>query len=223
MSDRGRIVSWSSPRENAELPTTDPDPPRPAEIAGGAMAALAVEQLEVERASKNSLEHRGLIVVAASGLIASIASIAGRNADFPVVSVVFLVLSLCAFAGAAVLGILVALPRVYEEVDVADLGAWLERSSWEASGSLGLMRATQKRIELLRAFRVQNQAKAKLLTWAFWAEILGVLLLLVSPRSSSLRWRLNDDLMCPTCAQHRAWRSAAGLQWPSDLRFLGGR
>jgi hypothetical protein len=141
------------------------------------MAALAAEQLEVERASKNSLEHRGLIVVAASGLIASIA---GRNADFPVVSVVFLVLSLCAFAGAAVLGILVALPRVYEEVDVADLGAWLERSSWEASGSLGLMRATQKRIELLRAFRVQNQAKAKLLTWAFWAEILGVLLLLVS-------------------------------------------
>lgn len=144
------------------------------------MAALAAEQLEAERASKNSLEHRGLIVVTASGLIASIASIAGRNADLPVVSVVLLVLSLCAFAGAAVLGILVAFPRVYDEVDVADLGAWLERSSWEASGSLGLMRATQKRIDLLRAFRVQNQAKAKLLTWAFGAEILAVLLLLVS-------------------------------------------
>ena len=84
----------------------------------------------------------------ASGLIASIASIAGRNADFPLVSVVFLVLSLCAFAGAAVLGIPVALPRLYEEVDDADLGGWLERSSWEASGSLGLMRATQKRIDL---------------------------------------------------------------------------
>ena len=55
-----------------------------------------------------------------------------------------------------------------------------ERSSWEASGSLGLMRATQKRIDLLRAFRVQNQAKAKLLTWEFRAEILAVLLLLVS-------------------------------------------
>jgi hypothetical protein len=42
------------------------------------------------------------------------------------------------------------------------------------------MRATQKRIDLLRAFRVHNQAKAKLLTWEFRAEILAVLLLLVS-------------------------------------------
>jgi hypothetical protein len=146
-----------------------------------AFSALITEQLEEERARKQSLEQRGLAVVTSSGtlvaLLFALAALVTKPETFRLTteSKTHLGWAVVAFAVAGVLGIFTNKPLKYEEPSTAWLRSLTSVTIWnQADAVTATRRAAQSRVNAIASFRRKNVQKVRLLTTAITFEVVGV-------------------------------------------------
>jgi hypothetical protein len=155
----------------------------PDENAGAAYSQLITDQLTEERSRKTSLEGRGVTVITTSStlatllfaLTAGITSASGYRLPGP--ARLPLVLALCAFALAAVLGLLVSVPLRYQEPTPAGLARLIDANFWTARPEIGQLRVASAQVTALAAARSANGLKVRLLLGAISFELLAVVFL----------------------------------------------
>lgn len=132
------------------------------ETALAAFAELISEQLTEERATRTSLEQRGVNLVTTSGafttLVLGVAALVGED-KLVDASRWLLVLSLVAFVVAAVLGVLVNKPVDVEESSETSLRSALDKHA-DKTFFAGQKAAAENRLLLIRHARVANASKA---------------------------------------------------------------
>jgi hypothetical protein len=153
------------------------------DIAGHAYLDLIRQQLDAEVHRKDSLEHRGLAILASSGtLVAVVLGLVTLALSVGGVALtdslrLTLLATLGLFMLAAVFGILVSSLRAYDEVKVSELHRILSEDFWEGPVVVGTRRSGEVLVKILEAARKRNNTKAKLLTWSLWLEVGGTLTL----------------------------------------------
>lgn len=151
------------------------------DFAGSAYSSLIKEQLEQERARKQSLEQRGLAVVTSSGTLVTLLFAVGalateaKGLQLPQDSRVLMILALLFFAGAGILGILTNRPDIYLEVETEWLRKTLNPIAWGYKDvPLGMRRSAEARVRSIESFRERNPKKVKLLVGAIACEVIAV-------------------------------------------------
>jgi hypothetical protein len=158
------------------------------DISGQAYTDLIGQQLTEERASKTSIEQRGMAVITSSGtlvtLLLAIAALVTSTKTFALGTVpkVTLGVSLVAFVVAAILGILINFPRSsYQEAKLDDVKKLVDDpAEWKASFEVGSQDTAAASLDILRAMRTVNTDKAQSLQRAMIAEIVAIGLLAVT-------------------------------------------
>jgi hypothetical protein len=153
------------------------------ENSGAAYSQLIWDQLAEERSRKASLEARGVTVITTSSALATLlfALTAGLTtassfklpgpARFP------LMLALCAFATAAVLGLITNIPLRYREPTASGLAKLVDANFWTASPEIGQLRVASAQVTTLAVARSANGLKVRLLLGAVFFELLAVIFL----------------------------------------------
>lgn len=149
-----------------------------AETGGAILAAYITSTLGEERASKTSLEARGLALVTSSGafvtLVLAIAAVAnGKSVN--VVSRLFLVLASIGFIAAAVLGIFVNIPKDYEEPTAQRLRELIQEHS-ESNPGQAIRAVADSEARNLAKARENNKNKAKTLRCGAKCQVAGLVL-----------------------------------------------
>jgi hypothetical protein len=91
-----------------------------------------------------------------------------------------LVLALCAFGLAAVLGLLTNVPLRYQEPTPRGLAKLVAPNFWTAPPEIGERRVAEARVQTLAAARVANRLKVRLLLGAMFCELLGTVFLILA-------------------------------------------
>lgn len=151
------------------------------QVGHHAFSALISEQLEEERARKQSLEQRGLAVVTSSGtlvtLLFALAALVTKPETFqlPPDSKKYLAVAVGAFAIAGVLGIFTNKPLRYEEPSTDWLRSLTAPTIWNnASEAIAARRAAESRVNTIDSFRSKNVQKVRLLAFAIGLEVVAV-------------------------------------------------
>jgi hypothetical protein len=143
------------------------------------------KELVDQRASKASLEQRGLAVVSTSGVLVAIlfgfSTIArDRSAlDIPSSARLWFYIALGAFALAATLSLAVIIPRGYEATNPVALADVL-RDKWHNPAWMARRRVAATRLRLYASYRRGNRRKGILLALAIACEVGAVILLAVA-------------------------------------------
>jgi hypothetical protein len=147
---------------------------------------LVEEQLEEERATKNSLEQRGSFVITSAGAIVTLlfglAAVVTSRTSFnvPDSARFVLVAAVGFFFLAAMGGLLANLPWRYAEVDEDDLRRLVQPAHWDRSFEVAARRTTEARIGILSSARETNAIKAAAVSGALLAEVVAVALVATS-------------------------------------------
>jgi hypothetical protein len=155
----------------------------PDENAGAAYSQLIIDQLTEERSRKVSLEARGVTVITTSSTLATLlfaltvglTTAAGFKLPGP--ARLPLVLALCAFATAAVLGLMTSIPLRYREPTPSGLAKLVDAKFWTAPPEIGQLRVASARVTILALARAANGLKVRLLLGAIFFELLAVIFL----------------------------------------------
>lgn len=152
--------------------------------AGTSYGQLIADQLAQERARKASVEARGITVITTSSTLATLlfALTAGLTSAatfrLPGPARLPLVLALCAFGGAALLGLVTNVPLRYQEPTPRGLAKLLAPNFWAAPPHIGQRRVAEAQVKTLTAARVANRLKVRLLLGAISCELLGTIFLI---------------------------------------------
>lgn len=155
----------------------------PDQNAGAAYCQLITDQLAEERGRKASLEARGVTVITTSSTLATLlfALTAGLTAaatfKLPGPAKLPLVLALCAFATAAVLGLMTSIPLGYQEPTPSGLARLVDANFWTAPTEIGQLRVASAQVTALAAARSANGLKVRLLVGAISCELLAIIFL----------------------------------------------
>src|SRR6266702_3869969 len=155
----------------------------PEQNAGAAYSQLITDQLTEERSRKTSLETRGVTVITTSSALATVlfALTAGLTTaakfKLPGPSRLPLVLALCAFATAALLGLMTSIPLRYREPTPSGLAKLVDVNFWTAPPEVGQLRVASAEVTTLAVARAANGLKVRLLLGAIFFELLAVILL----------------------------------------------
>lgn len=152
-----------------------------AEQAGEAYHAFIKDQVDEERATKNSLEQRGVFVITSSAALGTLlfgfAALAKKPEGLALTdsAKMLLVVAAIAFVVAAVVGIAVNWPRIYEEALPEDLKKVIDSDEdWHAPLAEGYQVVSETRTRIVAAARDANRAKAWFVTAAMAAEVAAV-------------------------------------------------
>ena len=155
----------------------------PDQNAGTAYEQLIVDQLIEERSRKSSLEARGVTVITTSGTLATLlfALTAGLTTTgtfkLPGAARLPLLLTLVAFVGAAILGIITNIPLRYQEPTPQGLAKLVDAKYWTGSWTVGQLRVASAQVSCIAAARSANGLKVKLLLGAITFELSAVICL----------------------------------------------
>lgn len=148
------------------------------EIAGDHYAGLIEERLTEERARKASLEQRGFSIVTTSGalvtlLFAVTTLTLGEDApELPLVAYIALIFGLALFISAGALGLMISIPRTYQEPDVPTLRGFVEDDAeWHGDAVEGQQSTAEVRLEVVEDADAWNSKKASMLKWGVWLEV----------------------------------------------------
>lgn len=151
--------------------------------AGVAYEKHIAEQLTEQRARKASLEQRGTAIITTSGVIVTLlfgfgGLISSRSdARLDLVPQLLLAGAVVAFVFALVLGLVVSHPAAYRESETEWMRSLTDASNWIRSDVEGERLVAQSRVAIIEVARAANKTKAKLLLWAYAAEVAAVGLL----------------------------------------------
>ena len=166
-------------RSRRQLTTEPPDiEPTPAE-AITAYAALVAAEVADKRASKESLERRGLQVVTTSGalltIIFGLVSLVARDGGFaiPLDARPFLYLSLLAFTCATLFGLAANYPLEYLEVTPDGLRKTISGSNVN-SEYFGQVTVAKTQVRTLESYWRKNKWKARLVAFGIGAEFVAI-------------------------------------------------
>jgi hypothetical protein len=143
------------------------------------------KELVDQRASKASLEQRGLAVVSTSGVLVAVlfgfTTIARDSSalDIPSSARLWFYMALGAFALAATLSLAVITPRGYEATNPVALADVL-RDKWHNPAWMARRRVAATRLRLYASYRRGNRRKGILLALAIACEVGAVILLAVA-------------------------------------------
>jgi hypothetical protein len=158
------------------------EPPSLGSVAGSLHAALISEQVAEERASKGSLEQRALAVITTSSALATLliglAAFARQAPHLHLDTVPrwLIVGAAAAFLIAAILSLVVIIPRDYKEASPKALDERIMRDRWTSTDVVE--EARQNAVlyyHTLKRARDLNGCKATLLFLAVIAEVVAVL------------------------------------------------
>ncbi len=159
--------------------------------AGDEYSKLIADTLSEERERKHALESRGLQVVTTSGGLVTLLVALSKLAGIDVVqgpSRGLIWLSMAAFVGAALGGLLVNRPAIYEEVDPDNLGELAQSEDfWTAPREIGSRRSAEVQVKVLKDHRSVNGTKANIVFLAMIVEVLAIGLLAAGVGYSVLR------------------------------------
>lgn len=148
------------------------------DIAGDHYAELIEERLTEERARKASLEQRGFSIVTTSGalvtlLFAVTTLTLGQDApELPLVAYIALVLGLALFILAGALGLVISIPRTYQEPDVPTLRGFVDDDAkWQGNPIEGQQSTADVRLKVVEDADTWNSKKASMLKWGVWLEV----------------------------------------------------
>lgn len=152
-------------------------------IGGRSYGDLAREQVSLQEGYKESIERRAMSVITSSSTIAAllfgVLTLLGRG-ETPIVFGVWagsaVLLSILLFASASIVAVLVNRTRDYVGPKADALQRLIE-DSWEESSDYAAQRIALTYVEVLRAAKIQNKSKAKLLDVAVWLEALAIVAL----------------------------------------------
>jgi hypothetical protein len=149
--------------------------------AGEDYSAFVEAQLAEERATKTSLEGRGITVITTSGglvtLLFGLVALATKGAQtytLPDAATKLLIAAAALLTVAGVFGLLTNWGLSYREASVEGLRDLLDRD-WTAAEPAGQRDVAATTIDILQASRDNNAAKARMLRVAMGMEIAGVL------------------------------------------------
>jgi len=156
-----------------------------ADVKGASYGPTIKAQLDEERASKSSLEARGIGIITTSGVLASLllglvtftrGNVDAAHLSINPVAAWVLILAVILFAAAAILGLLSNLPAKYAEADVEVLKKRVDPKEWSTPDPIEAARHDAKLyIEILDDARVNNEKKAQRVWWGLIAEASGVI------------------------------------------------
>lgn len=184
-------LSSSSPSPRRADATTTPSsgtasegaPQRPSPDGGGEVYASFVErELEDQRASKASIEQRGIAVVTTSGILVTLlfglAALVTESENFvvPEKSRPWLYLALLGFVVAAGAALITNLPRNLESARTYGPKSLdrLIRLRWDDSPRAAKRRIALTRLGLLHSYKKVNNFKGRVLIAAVIAEVVAV-------------------------------------------------
>jgi hypothetical protein len=132
------------------------------------------------------LEQRGITVITSSGVLVTLlfglsgAITARQGYSLPGLARVLLVVSALLFVAAACLGILISRPVSHRESDPDWMEETTQPSNWTMDGAEASRLTARSRLRIIESGRVNNDKKAKRLTWAITAEVLAIVLVAVT-------------------------------------------
>jgi hypothetical protein len=148
--------------------------------AGTSYSQLITDQLSEERSRKSTLEARGITVITTSGGLATLifaltAGVTARTGfKFPGSVRVPLMVTLIAFVGAAICGLITNVPMRFKEPTSRALAALVDVRYWSASGDIGQLRVAEAQVKILTASRAANRLKVNLLLTAMVFELVAI-------------------------------------------------
>lgn len=146
----------------------------------GRFRALLLDQLADERVTKNSLEQRGIAVIASAGALVAITLgfvmlTTGQEAPASDVTVTSLHASaLIALVAASVAGLCVNLPARIAKVAAEDLVNMAVGASWDAHDAESSREEFRILADMLSGLRSVNRRRARTLLAALLAEVLAL-------------------------------------------------
>lgn len=151
------------------------------DVRGASHRELIATQLAEERATKMSLEQRGLSVITTSGVLATLlfglAAFAkqSQRASLGPPERSLLIAALILFVGASASSLWVLRPRSYEEADRERLQARVSPAEWSRTDVIeGYRRDAQLNVDIIAAARKTNASKASCLFAAVLLEVAAV-------------------------------------------------
>jgi hypothetical protein len=154
--------------------------PTLADVSGASFGRTIKDQLDEERARKNSLEARGIGIVTSSGALATllfglVAFTRGTNPQLHwaigTPAKAALLVGVALFAVAALLGLAANYPGDYKEVKVDKLRERVTPDEWTKPDPVGAARRdAEANVGTIDAARRINGKKAKAIRWGIAAE-----------------------------------------------------
>lgn len=158
-----------------------PNQNQPEATVADAFEALLGDLIPDERVRKDSLESRGVGIMTSSGtlvtLLLALSAVVTQAKDYrPSGSVLtLLAISAIVFVMAAALSTYNNSPARYLEIDASSLRTLTAAGTWDAAGSEARRQIAAARLEILRNWQEVNQSRARILTFAMFLEIAGIL------------------------------------------------
>jgi hypothetical protein len=151
-----------------------------ADVNGSSFGPTIKDQLDEERATKNSLEARGIGIVTSSGALATllfglVAFTRGTNNqlhwNIGTPAKYALAASVVLFAVAALLGLAAAFPGGYPEADPERLKERVESDEWVKTDPVeAARRDAVLNVNIIKGARLVNGKKAQAVRWGIAAE-----------------------------------------------------
>jgi hypothetical protein len=153
------------------------------DVKGSSYGPTIKAQLDEERATKASLEARGLGIITSSSVLATLlfglvaftrGNVNQAHLDVGLWAGRALVLGVGMFALAALLGLWTNLPLSYKEADIKFLRERVQPEEWTTQDPIEAARYDAVlNVQVLAGAREANKLKSKVLTFGIAAEALG--------------------------------------------------
>jgi hypothetical protein len=147
--------------------------------AGAAYYDLVKEQLEEERARKESLERRGSTVITASAFLVSLLfglaawATTENKVAFEGALLFSFVVSIACFLLAAIAGMLANWLMNYEEPSISQLRKIAQDKYWTAESATGEQRVSDLRVDVLETPLKKNDQKGRFLRFGLGLEVVA--------------------------------------------------
>ncbi|KUO04643.1 hypothetical protein [Streptomyces caeruleatus] len=155
------------------------------DLPQGRHRSLLLDQLTDERATKNSIEQRGMAVIANAGALvtitlgfAALASTDEATTLRPAV-VVLLTVALAMLVAASAAGLVINLPARLPMVDADDLASLALREDWDVADRESSRTEYQILARLLAELRAVNHRRARTLLAALLSEVAALFLMAI--------------------------------------------
>ncbi len=153
------------------------------DLPQGRHQSLLLDQLSDERATKHSIEQRGMAVIASAGTLVTItlgfaALATGEEpAAPPPAVVVLLAVALAWLVAASAAGLVINLPARLPIVDANDLASVAMREDRDVADRESLRTEYQILARMLAELRAVNQRRARTLLVALLSEVIALFLM----------------------------------------------
>ncbi len=157
------------------------EPPPLASMRGASYSETIKSALAEERATKSSIEQRGVAIVTTSGALATLLFGFGAfvykstSPSFTNEGIAFLMTAVVLFVVAAAFGLLANRPALYREADIPSLRQRTEKEEWHKdTAAEGARRDSLLYVGMIEVYRQTNATKARYVYLGIGLEILAI-------------------------------------------------